>query len=129
MQKSNEMEVLSNAARQAKFKANAAFKSLPKDVQENILRVSAGDEEQIKTRTAAALRYISLFPSRLPSGMDGVSKTSLTNPGDEAYGVHTGPDEHCCGCGGVLPMLGRPRRYSGKCLSCVQGKVVVEKQL
>ena len=63
MQKSNEMEVMSNAARQAKFKANKAFKSLPKDVQENILRVSGGDEE-IGRRTQAALRYQGLFPGR-----------------------------------------------------------------
>jgi len=69
--KSNESGVLSNAARQARFKSNRAFRSLPKDVQANILRVSnmrignvdpALVDEEIGRRTQAALHYQAMYP-------------------------------------------------------------------
>ena len=73
--KSNESSVLSNAARQARFKSNRAFRSLPKDVQANILRVSnmrIGNvdpdpvlvDEEIGRRTQAALHYQGMYPDR-----------------------------------------------------------------
>jgi len=119
MAESNEMTVLSNAERQAKYKANKLFKSLPIDVQENILRVSDGDEQQIKNRTAAAIRYMGLFPARLASGIDGVSKRSLAKPGDADYQEHTEQDEYCSLCITTLPRLEQPREYEGMCMACV----------
>ena len=59
--KSNETQLLSNAERQARFKANKAFKSLPLDVQRSIERISDSPEEKAR-RTQAALDYQKKFP-------------------------------------------------------------------
>lgn len=60
--KSNETQVLTNAERQARFRANQAFKSLPLDVQHSIDRISDSPEEKGR-RTANALDYQAKFPN------------------------------------------------------------------
>lgn len=68
--KSNETVVLSNAERQAKFKANQAFKGLPIDVQHTIDRLCPDDDPERKRRISAAVRYQSLFGDRVHPGID-----------------------------------------------------------
>jgi len=64
---SNETPTLSNAERQARFKANQAFKSLPIDVQHSIDRISDSPEEKSR-RTANAIDYQRMFPNSLHRG-------------------------------------------------------------
>ena len=66
---SNEAGVLSNAERQARFKANQAFKSLPADVQHTIDRISDSPEEKAQ-RTAIALHYQAKHPDSVHKGID-----------------------------------------------------------
>ena len=103
-------------------KKSRLMTGLAPDVQANIERISDNFEE-LKTRCMAAQRYAELFPPRLSSGADGVSKRSLARPGDTDYHAHTGPDEYCVGCGGVLTRLEQPRQYPGMCLPCVMGTI------
>ncbi len=65
--KSNAEQVSSNAERQARFKANKAFKSLPPDVQQSIDRLSDSPEEKAN-RTAIALNYQKMFPINVHRG-------------------------------------------------------------
>ena len=65
--KSNAEQVLSNAERQAKFKANQVFKSLPPDVQQSIDRLSDSPEEKVN-RTAIAANYQKMFPGNVHRG-------------------------------------------------------------
>ena len=53
---SNETGVLSNAERQAKFKLNRAFRSLPLDVQRKIDNISDSAEEKSR-RVSVAVHY------------------------------------------------------------------------
>ena len=119
---SNEIKVLSNAERQAKFKLNQAFRSLPLDVQRSIDRLSDSPDEK-SVRTAAALSYQKMFGKRPGTGMDCEKPASLAKPGDADYGIHTGHEEYCEVCDITLPPLEHPREYPGKCLSCVMGNV------
>lgn len=59
---SNAEQVSSNAERQARFKANKAFKSLPPDVQLSIERLSDSPEEKA-LRTTNALNYQKRIPN------------------------------------------------------------------
>ncbi len=45
------------------------FHSLPQDVQRSIMRISESDDE-VRRRTAAALRYQELFPDNQHKGID-----------------------------------------------------------
>ena len=79
---SNESKVLSNAARQAKFKFNKAFRSLPPDVRYDIEYMSrvrdangVGDyDEEKRSRTAIAVGYQVMFPNNIHRGALGVVK-------------------------------------------------------
>ena len=122
---SNETGVLSNAARQAKFKLNRAFRSLPLDVQRTIDRISSNEEEKSQ-RTSIALDYQVKFPNSQHRGIDyEAGPVNTSRPGDEGYVCHSGHEEYCEVCDGVLPPLENPRKYPGRCLSCVTGKVGV----
>ena len=66
---SNETGVLSNAERQARFKANKGFKSLPVDVQHTIDRISDSPEEKAR-RTSIALAYQAKYPNSVHKGID-----------------------------------------------------------
>ena len=119
--KSNEMKILSNAERQAKFKANKLFKTLPIDVQHAIDRLSDNPEEKAQRNLIAiAMAYSSQYPHSVHKGIDYEAEAlSPALPGSDDYHEHSGPDEHCWKCNKVLYRLEQPRQYSGTCLSCV----------
>ena len=64
---SNETQILTNAERQARFRSNRDFKTLPLDVQRSIERISDSPEEKTR-RTVAALHYQELFPKSVHRG-------------------------------------------------------------
>lgn len=66
-QGSNETQILTNAERQARFRANRDFKKLPLDVQRSIERISDSAEEKA-IRTFTALRYQEMFPKNVHRG-------------------------------------------------------------
>ena len=114
----NENAILSNAERQARFKANKIFKGLPLDVQHTIDRISGSPEEKA-VRTAIAIDYADGHPESAHRGIDYEAEPmSAALPGSPDYKPHSGPDEHCV-CGRVLPRLEHPRQHEGKCLECV----------
>ncbi len=63
----NAESLLSNADRQARFKANKAFKSLPADVQQSIDRLSSTPEEKT-ARVIIATDYQRQFPNSVHRG-------------------------------------------------------------
>ena len=120
--KSNETGVLSNAERQARFKANKAYKSLPPDVQHTIDRISTSPEERAQ-RIAIALDFQVKHPASRHMGIDYDSQPRGTaKPGDADY-QSSGIEERC-GCGAVLPELEQPRMYPAKCYRCSTAEAV-----
>jgi len=112
---------LSNADRQARFKANKQFKSLPLDVQHSIDRISSSPEARA-ARIAIATDYADRHPESACKGIDYEAEPmSAALPGSPEYKPHSGPDEYCDSCDRVLPRLERPRKYPGMCLRCATG--------
>ena len=66
-QGSNETQSKSNAERQACYRADKLFRTLPLDVQRSIERISDSPEEKTR-RTVAALHYQELFPKSVHRG-------------------------------------------------------------
>ena len=66
--RSNAEPVLSNAERQARFKANKEFKSLPADVQYSIDSLSDSPEERA-SRIAIASDYQKRMGKRVSTGL------------------------------------------------------------
>jgi len=65
---SNELPVISNAARQARFRANKEFKTLPADVQYSIEQLSDTLEEKAQ-RTVIAIDYQKKMGKRASTGL------------------------------------------------------------
>ena len=122
-EKGNAERFLSNAERQARFKANKAYKSLPVDVQHTIDRISTSPEERAQ-RIAIALDYQAKHPGSRHMGIDYDSQIffNTAKPGDADY--HTSGIKELCSCGAVLPQLEQPRQYSAKCYRCCTGQEV-----
>ncbi len=99
--KSNETQVLSNAERQARFKANKVFKSLPLDVQRSIERLSDSPEEKAR-RTQAALDYQKKFPDNRHKGVTRPTEdlnATILPPDPVALPANFGqPDCECKHC-------------------------------
>ena len=115
----NETGVLSNAERQARFRANKAYKSLPPDVQHTIDRISTSPEER-EQRIAIALDFQVKHPGSRHMGIDYDSQPrGAAKPGDVDYREHPSYDEYCKVCDITLCRLELPRLYPGTCLTCV----------
>ena len=116
-EKSNAEPKKSNAERQACYRADKLFRTLPLDVQHTILSISS--DEEFKQRTVIALDYQYKHGKRPCTGMDCHIPASTAKPGDDDYHTHTGPDEGCSQCHSTLPRLEQPRQYPGMCMVCV----------
>ena len=90
--KSNESSVLSNAARQKRYRER-------NKVTDSVTRVTDKVTEGVT---------------------DNISLNATIDPPDPTPNL-----ELCRTCGELLPPLERPRKYPGKCLKCVTGKVEV----
>lgn len=116
---SNETQKKSNAERQACYRVDKLFKTLPLDVQHSIESLSDTPEEKAQ-RTAIALDYQKRFTKRPGTGIDCRMPKNLARPGDEDYQA-SGVTQNC-ECGSLLPQLEQPRQYKGTCQPCVSAR-------